>query len=143
MLLKKITVCEDGTTDINYTHLDSNFTVTHPDMDGNFGKRTFGYNEEIPEPGVVAVLGWANQEGKPIFIFEDQAAYIIGDSGQTITTIHKLPPLIVWYRNKTMAEWEKLKTSARNIDWYHREKHNKNSDYIFKQCFPGEDPNIL
>ncbi|QZA70503.1 hypothetical protein AH04_13 [Erwinia phage AH04] len=145
MLLKKITLCEDGTTDTDYVHLCADFTVVHPDMNGSFGKRTFGYEEETPEPGVVAVLNWSKNGGKPIFIFEDQEAYIIGDDGKTITVIHKQAPLKVWYRDKRETKWFSLDicgdTALKMA--YVRDCGMSYSHLEFITVREGKNPNVL
>lgn len=145
MLLKKITICNDGTIDTDYIHLKSDFIVTTPDANGSFGKRSFGCSEEIPEPGVVAVLDWVHQENKPIFIFEDQEAFIIGNDGKTISIIHKqtIPDTssspylkqipaqksieemvtVTWYRDRrqTSKTWRKWDDFAKTLDTRHLE----------------------
>lgn len=134
MFLKKTTTFQDGTTDTDYIPLKSDFTITTPDSTGSFKERKFGYNDEIPENDVITVISWKNEENKPIFIFKDQEASIIGNDGNTILVIHKQLPIKVWCREKATTDWFPCSQMDYNLYRY-------DSNYEFKQCFPEEDPN--
>lgn len=143
MLLKKTTIHEDGTTDTEYDHLKSSFIIIKPNTNGDFGKRVFGSSEERPDSGVAAIIDWVNQEDKPIFISEDQEAFIVGDDGKTIEIIHRQPLLQIWYRVKTYPEWKKLTHDAHDTVLYAKEHSKENSEYEFLKLKAGIDPNSV
>lgn len=141
MLLKKITTFNDSTVDTSYIPLKYNFTITTPSANGSFAGRKFGYDEDkLAGEGTVAVISWSDGS-EPIFITKDQAAYIIGEDGKTISIINKPPALVVWFRRKSLFVWEKLNKSPSRHAWYILEKRSENSDYEFLELNPEIDPN--